>query len=1012
MKKYIAFFLVLIALPIFAQEKRSSGSIGANKDLKAEIDRVNRLSGNRLSVLQLNSGGLPQLIRGTVSVQEPIVAIADRSSAAAVTSSVANYMEVEGRQVLGLNNDASVVHAATNQVSSIWHSAFKVQYNGIPLRDRMIHVHTGTENGKVVLLRSNIPSGEPNIATPFITDVTAAETAERTYSNGGSVPFTISELPKLVYVNLPNPTEVRLAWETILSDGFHQWRYTIDADNANVLEVRDMVVCNFSMEELRPGQYGDIDINEPLQELATPQSKPQASLEAVSGRVLAKVHLTQPTDTQTTVGLGGVYVTVNSQQYVTDSMGNWSANTTYPVVVQTKFSGPYFTTTRKDSVQKNGNISKTVQSGSLDLLWDDANSHPAERDVTYTVNLARDHVIGVDTALKGINSRLTLNVNLAQTCNAYYDPGNRSLNFFAAGGGCANTGEILDVIAHEFGHRVNHVRYIAAGADYMNDKSLDEGFADLSSNFLRDDPVIGKGFNGKNTKLRTSDNTTMWPKDISADGHMTGVIISGAVWDLRKLIGHDQAERLYDLCGYLAPDGIGYNDPVSIKLLFTEVLAAFLSVDDDDGDLTNGTPHAAEILKAFQMHNIGIQNYFDMDITPIADGSALDAGYSVKVYAPYTGAVGSRNDDSVKIHYSTNGTTYNEQVLTHDKGDYFIGSIPKVASPAVVKYYGSAGTNYTNAGSAIFPLYTTQGFSFLVGYNSKSIDNCETDNGWTFSKSGTTTGIWTLDQPVGTYDDFGNSIQQDSDHSQNGTSCVLTGVDDAIETGTSSITTTAVSPAIDVSGLNSPAIRFWYYYTNDQGFFGGTAIFKLYAASNGGTSYKLINTTTTSPSIQGTTLTTKGWKPFVIKVKDVLGNGVNTVKIRAVASGNIPKQTYPDQQPPQSGHIIEAGLDDIEVLDNAPLGVADAATTEPTAISPNPATPGRPITMASSKIGDGSITYELYNGLGALVASGTSEAFSSQSIITLPQSIASGMYQIILKSGSSTLYYHFMIVSK
>ncbi|HET9137435.1 MAG TPA: T9SS type A sorting domain-containing protein, partial [Candidatus Kapabacteria bacterium] len=249
-------------------------------------------------------------------------------------------------------------------------------------------------------------------------------------------------------------------------------------------------------------------------------------------------------------------------------------------------------------------------------------------------------------------------------------------------------------------------------------------------------------------------------------------------------------------------------------------------------------------------------------------------------------------------------------------------------------------------------------------------------------------------------------IQQDSDHSQNGTSCVFTGADDAIETGTASITSTAVSPAIDVSGMNSPAIRFWYYYTNDQGVFGGTAPFKLSAASNGGTSYKPINTSA------GTTITTKGWKPFVFKVKDVLGNAVNTVKIRAVTSGTIPKQTYPDQQPPQSGHIIEAGLDDIEVLDPPALGVADVTTIEATSINPNPATPGKPITMASSKIVDGSIAYQLYNGLGALVASGTSEGFASQSIITLPQSIASGMYQIILNSGNSMLYYHFMIVSK
>lgn len=1016
MKKYIAFFLVIVAIPLFAQEKRLTNSIGTNKDLKAEVDRVSRLSGNRLSVLQLNSGGLPHLIRGNVSIEEAIISLTDRGDVAAVKSSVTDYVQTEGRSVLGLNENASIVHAATNQVSSIWHSAFEIQYNGIPLRDRIIHVHTGVDNGKVVLLRSDVPAGQPNIATPWITELKAAEAAERMYSGGGSIPFTITEMPKLVYVNLPTPSEVRLAWETTLSDGFHQWRYTIDADDAAILEVRDMVVCNIAMEELHPGQYGNLNMQSPAQEYPLSPAHSEAPLEAVSGRVLARVHLTKPSDTLTTIGLGGVYVSVNNQQYLTDSLGNWSANTTYPVVLSTQFSGPYFVTLRKDGKQ-NGRITKTIQSGSLDVLWDNTNSDPSERDVCYAVNLARDHVIGVDTALTGINDRLTLNVNLNQTCNAYYDAQSRSLNFFSAGGNCANTGQIMDVIAHEFGHRVNHVRYKKAGKGYMNDRSLDEGFADLSSNFLRDDPVIGRGFFGNNTILRNSDNTTIWPKDISPDGHITGVIIAGAVWDLRKLIGHDEAERLYDLCGYLAPDGNGFNDPNSIKQLFTDVLAAFLSIDDNDGDLTNGTPHAAEILKAFQLHNIGIQNYFDLNIVPIADASALEQSYPVRAFAPYYGITGSRTDTLVKIHYSIDdGKTYSEQTLVHADGEYLEGSIPKVPQHSIVKYFLTAGTNYTDAGSAVFPLYTSQPFSFLVGYNSKSIDECEVNNGWAFTKSAATAGLWVLEKPNPTTDEIGEFIQQDSDHTQNGTSCVITGntvtdfsIEDAVRAGT----VTATSPAIDVAGMESPVIRFWYYYTNDQGQFGGSAPLKISAAANGGSTYKVLNNAFSTPTNTnpGSPLSTKGWKPFAIKVKDALGNSVNTVKIRVVATGTIAPQTYPDLPAP-SGHIIEAGIDDIEVLDFAQLGVNDPVNQEAVSIQPNPAKAGLPIRFACPGISDGTISYEIYNNIGTLIEKGISQSGLSSCSVVLPQAMVWGTYQIVLKSGSSVRNYHFIVTGK
>ena len=46
-----------------------------------------------------------------------------------------------------------------------------------------------------------------------------------------------------------------------------------------------------------------------------------------------------------------------------------------------------------------------------------------------------------------INAKLTANVNLNQTCNAYWN--GSSVNFFRSGGGCANTGELPGVSLHE-----------------------------------------------------------------------------------------------------------------------------------------------------------------------------------------------------------------------------------------------------------------------------------------------------------------------------------------------------------------------------------------------------------------------------------------------------------------------------------------------------------------------------------------------------------------------------------
>ena len=49
-----------------------------------------------------------------------------------------------------------------------------------------------------------------------------------------------------------------------------------------------------------------------------------------------------------------------------------------------------------------------------------------------------------------LNGTLTANMNINQTCNAFWN--GSSVNFYRSGGGCSNTGEISAVFLHEWGH--------------------------------------------------------------------------------------------------------------------------------------------------------------------------------------------------------------------------------------------------------------------------------------------------------------------------------------------------------------------------------------------------------------------------------------------------------------------------------------------------------------------------------------------------------------------------------
>ncbi|QSQ15646.1 hypothetical protein [Myxococcus landrumensis] len=72
-----------------------------------------------------------------------------------------------------------------------------------------------------------------------------------------------------------------------------------------------------------------------------------------------------------------------------------------------------------------------------------------------------------------LNSAMTANVNINNTCNAFWN--GSTVNFYRAGGGCRNTGEIAAVFDHEWGHGMDD----NDTAGTLSNSS--EGYADIAS---------------------------------------------------------------------------------------------------------------------------------------------------------------------------------------------------------------------------------------------------------------------------------------------------------------------------------------------------------------------------------------------------------------------------------------------------------------------------------------------------------------------------------------------------
>ncbi len=266
----------------------------------------------------------------------------------------------------------------------------------------------------------------------------------------------------------------------------------------------------------------------------------------------------------------------------------------------------------------------------------------AARSSFYHLNRIAEHGRAWLPSNAWLTRQLTDNVNINLTCNANFSPYDGSVNFYRSGGGCRNTGEIAGVFLHEWGH----------GLDYNDGGGWDnpiEGYADITSFLLTHKSCIGRGFRSTNcsgngntclacTGVRDQDwnqkanhapTTPEWvlancpapgPYDIPGpcgkQPHCESYPGAEALWDLavRDLpaagLDAQTAWQLVDRLWFRSRTGSGGNSytcgtPVTSRSCAANSWYSKMRVvDDDDGNLANGTPHAAAIFAAFNRHNI------------------------------------------------------------------------------------------------------------------------------------------------------------------------------------------------------------------------------------------------------------------------------------------------------------------------------------------------------------------------------------------------------------------------
>lgn len=696
--------------------------------------------------------------------------------------------------------------------------------------------------------------------------------------------------------------------------------------------------------------------------------------------VTGTLYLTHPYDPSTVEPLKNMKITEGGNTYYTDDTGYLGLANTNPSTATFALEGLYVSV-RTNNATPSWSVSLNPGANAINI---DGNTDIKQRTTYTAINTVHGYMKSKYPAFTGLDFDLPANVDVAGSCNAFYD--GSSVNFFAAGGGCNATSLVADVCYHEYGHGINDKFYQSVGSSFDNG-AMGEGYADLWALGITGSPILGIGFfsNDPNGFVRRYDiDKKVYPQDLVGEVHADGEIIAGAFWDTHLNLGNLQ--QMMDLfketfyAGITGPDG-------TEGTLFTDVLLETLTVDDNDGNLSNGTPNYCAISSGFAIHGISLSAAGGLNHTSVLSATGL---------SPITVDASVQNlgvNNIVKGYYRVgNSGSFSLFSFANTGGNNFQGTIPAQPNGTIVEYYlgieDDCGTflNVTPAGAddAVNPNIP---YYILVGYDellSEDFDN--TFGAWIIGlpTDNNTTGTWLVDVPIPSF--VGTAlVQPDIQNTPGGIFCAITGNaanassaagDNDVDGGATSI----VSPDFDLSSYTNPAFTFYRWYSNDQGATPGTDFWQV-SISGDGVNYV---------PVENTNVADHSWRRFAFRVQDYI-TPTATVSVKFVA------------EDANAGSLIEAALDDLVLWDEIPTGVSDAPDGLTTvSVFPNPAVNQMNVNVGLSQ--PETIRISVYNALGSLVYSDQKDMPAGNNLMGISaEKMAAGLYQVKVSTDSKSI---------
>jgi Zn-dependent metalloprotease/Tol biopolymer transport system component len=581
--------IVLAASAVMSGAPAASATGGTRPVPKAAVATVGGLTSREMIEFKAFGTGNPgrwQYIAnpGTGRVQD-VFGAATAGFAGSPQAAASHFLA--GNEALVNARSSDLRQAGFTAGKAAYHVVYRQYYKGVPVEGAVVQVHVDGK-GRVFWVET---LADPDVSLATTRARFTAADAERLAALDAGLTRIPAAHPATLLVVLPGEAGDRLTFKV----RFHtdsplgDWVYFVDALDGRIVAIRD-------------------------------------ELTDAAGTVTAKVYDRDPVATPVLAQhpVANEYVTVGGLRTTTAANGAYTSSRTGTVAAT--LTGPYA------RVVNNGHAAASRSGSTTSWTWNFAttDTHFDELNVFFHMNVIHDYFkqhFGIDQ----MDYAMTATVHYGDHYpNAFYSPQEQSLSFGDGDNVSArDSAKAAEVIYHEYGHATHDHVYaplLQAGIYTVESRAMGEAWADYFSQVLTGGDLFGEWWVVNEAQRRSLVNTKRYPTDVQGEEHADGPILAGALWDYRMRAGGTDADKAN--ADATVADSWTYR-PTD----FRSTLVAMLEADDElfgDMDLSNGTPHEAQIRAAFSAH--GITTAYDDAVGPLVfarnfAGTAIPALY-------------------------------------------------------------------------------------------------------------------------------------------------------------------------------------------------------------------------------------------------------------------------------------------------------------------------------------------------------------------------------------------------